>query len=154
MKRRLILPAMLLTSLLAVPCVMALAEDDAAEEPALLCPISGRKVNTSATAEHNGGTIYFCCGKCVKAFNADPSKHATKSNYQLVASGQAKQQACPITGKPSKAETAIEVGDAKVSVAFCCKRCKAKASGATGDDQLAMLFGEKAFEKGFKVPSE
>jgi hypothetical protein len=38
-----------------------------------------------------------------------------------------------------------------VKVAFCCGGCKGKASKVEGDEQIALVFGDKAFDKGFKA---
>ena len=70
---------------------------------------------------------------------------------QLVQTKQAKQVACPLTSK--------DIGDAlaevaKLEIGLCCKGCKGKLDKAEGDDKLALVFSEKAFEKGFKVPEK
>jgi len=38
-----------------------------------------------------------------------------------------------------------------VSVAFCCGKCQGKVKDAKGDDQLALVFADKAFDKGFEI---
>jgi len=102
------------------------------------------------TADYKEGKVYFCCGNCPKAFAKDEKKYATKANAQLVATKQAKQHKCPITGKDVNSEKELTVGGAKVQ--FCCDNCKGKVDKATGDDQLELVFSDKAFEKGeFKV---
>ena len=78
-------------------------------------------------------------------------KFATKANMQLVQTKQAKQVACPLSGK--------DVGDAVAKVAgleigLCCNNCKGKVDKADGDDKLALVFSEKAFKKGFNVPKK
>ena len=67
----------------------------------------------------------------------------------MVVTGQAKQVNCPFTGKVLNPDTAIEVSGAKV--AFCCNNCKGKAARYTGEEQFNLIFGDNAFEKGFKV---
>ena len=118
----------------------------------ITCPISGKEVNKKATAEHNKGKVFFCCGNCVNAFGKDPSKWITKANFQLVATEQYKQKGCPLSGGKVKASTIIKValGDAKVPVGFCCPKCQGKAEGAKGDKQLDLLFSAKAFGNAFK----
>ncbi len=54
-----------------------------------------------------------------------------------------------MTGKELNAETTIEIGG--VDVAFCCKNCQGAAKGKEGAEQLELVFGDKAFEKGFKI---
>lgn len=118
-------------------------------EKKLLCPLSGEAVNKDASADYKGGKVYFCCDGCKAKFEADTAKYATKANEQLVASGQAKQTACPLTGGTCKAATAIDVDGNKVC--FCCNNCKGKVTAAEKDKQLELVFGDKAFAKGFKV---
>jgi YHS domain-containing protein len=115
----------------------------------ILCPVSGKAVKAESSLDYKGGKVYFCCDKCPAAFEKDTANFATKANLQLVATGQAKQVKCPITGKDLNSETAIEVGGVKV--AFCCNNCKGKVSKAEGDEQLNLVFGDAAFKKGFEV---
>lgn len=42
------------------------------------CPISGKPINPEMKTEYKGKTVYFCCGGCPKAFEADPEKYAVK----------------------------------------------------------------------------
>ncbi len=114
--------------------------------------MSAEVCRTSAKAErsvdYKGGKVYFCCGNCPKKFDAE--KNAVAANHQLIATKQAKQDKCPVSGQPCKAEHKITVNGA--TVAFCCPNCKGKAEKATGDDQMTMLFSNAAFDKaGFKV---
>jgi len=106
------------------------------------CPVSGKPVNPEAFVEYNGGKVYFCCNNCPKAFQKNPAKYEAKANHQLAQTAQLKQVACPITGKPINASTAIDVQG--VQVAFCCNNCKGKVAKATGDEQLELVFGAKA----------
>ena len=39
-----------------------------------VCPVSGKEIAATASVDHNGKKVYFCCGNCVKAFEADPAK--------------------------------------------------------------------------------
>ncbi|MGN6136800.1 MAG: hypothetical protein ACTHOU_20150 [Aureliella sp.] len=105
-----------------------------------------KAIDQTKSLDWKEGKIYFCCANCPKAFSADKEKHAAKANAQLVATKQYKQEACPISGAKLDDSTAIEVRGAKV--AFCCTKCKGKVEAAKGDEQLDMVFGEKAFEKG------
>jgi len=46
------------------------------------CPVSGEEFVVDASspkAEYNGKTYYFCCGDCLKQFQADPAKYANKT---------------------------------------------------------------------------
>ena len=111
------------------------------------CPLSG-KAATENSVDYKGGKVYFCCENCPKAFDA--KKHGTKANAQLVATGQAKQAKCPLSGGKLNPDTAITVAGAKVC--FCCEKCQGKVEAAKGDEQIALVFSDAAFEKaGFKV---
>jgi YHS domain-containing protein len=102
------------------------------------------------TRDYKDGKVYFCCDNCPKEFDKDKAKYATKANAQLVATEQAKQGKCPLTGKDVDATKELTVGGAKVQ--FCCGMCKGKVEKATGDDQLSLVFSDDAWKKGeFKV---
>ncbi|MBS0264315.1 MAG: hypothetical protein JSS02_20420 [Planctomycetes bacterium] len=101
-------------------------------------------------ADYKGGKVYFCCDNCKGAFAKDEKKHATKANTQLVATGQAKQGKCPLSGGKLDKDTEITVAGAKVQ--FCCNNCKGDVEKLKGDEQAEKVFGEDAFKKAdFKV---
>lgn len=101
--------------------------------------------------DYKGGKVFFCCDNCPKKFDAE--KNAVAANHQLIATKQAKQTKCPISGAPCKAAHKITVNGA--TVAFCCEKCLAKAEKAEGDEQAKMLFSNEAFDKAnFKVSSK
>ena len=136
---------------LLVATVMA---EDKKEEKVKLegikCVVSGQKA-TENSVDYKGGKVFFCCENCPKAFSKDTAKFATKANAQLVATGQAKQAKCPLSGGPLNPDTAITVGGAKVC--FCCEKCQGKVKEAKDAEALELVFSDKAFEKaGFKVP--
>ena len=113
------------------------------------CPVSG-KAATQNAVDYKGGKVYFCCENCPKAFSASTAKFATKANAQLVATGQAKQAHCPLTGGKLNPDTAITVAGAKVC--FCCEKCQGKVKEAKDAEAAELVFSDKAFEKaGFKV---
>ncbi len=117
-----------------------------------LCPVSGKAADMAVAVDYNGGKVYMCCPGCPGVFKKDTAKFAAKANQQLVVTGQAEQVGCPLSGGKVNADTTVELCGVKVG--FCCNGCKGKATKAEGDVQLAMLFGEKAFKKGFKVKSK
>lgn len=129
----------------------AFAVTDAALKSAH-CPVSGQDVTAEAHSDYKKGEVYFCCEKCKAAFDKDNAKFVTKANMQLAATGQYKQQACPITGNKLNPDTAVKVGDTKV--AFCCNNCKGKAESMSDEERVAKLFDEKSFEKGKFVKVE
>ncbi|MDB5389829.1 MAG: hypothetical protein JWM11_5475 [Planctomycetaceae bacterium] len=115
-----------------------------------MCPVAKTKAaKEDKSVEYRGAKVYFCCGGCPEAFKKDTAKFASRANMQLVVTGQAEEKKCPFTGNDLNKDTKIKVGDA--DVCFCCEKCQAKAEKATGDEQIDLVFGDKAFDKGFKV---
>ena len=113
------------------------------------CPVSGKECAADTGVDYKGAKVYFCCNNCPKAFAKDTAKYAAKANAQLVATGQAKEIKCPLTGKPLNTATAIKVDG--VEVCFCCNNCKGAVEKLTGDEQINKAFGDDAFAKGFEV---
>jgi len=131
---------------------VAHAADKAKKKAQVKCPVSGKLASKEFTAEYKGGTVLFCCPKCPGAFKAKTDKFAAKANHQLVLTGQAKQVKCPIAGRALNPKTAIQVAGAEV--AFCCNGCKGRAEGMKEAKQITVLFGDKAFDKAFKVDAK
>jgi YHS domain-containing protein len=146
MKARLFVAALAVAGLIVGASLNG--EDKADPLAGVKCPVSGKKINPEAKVEYKEGHVYFCCEGCPAAFKEDTAKFATKANHQLVATGQYTEKVCPITGNKLNAETAIDLGGAKV--AFCCNNCKGKVEKAEGDAKLELVFSDKAFEKGFE----
>ena len=142
---------------MALPVLVLSAALYAADEVKLdgiNCPVAGTKPAKAANAvDYKGGKVYFCCGNCPKAFEKDSAKFATKANTQLVSTGQAKQDKCPISGAPCKEDKVSTVDGAKVY--FCCDMCKGKVDKADAKDKAELVFSDKAFEKAnFKVAAK
>lgn len=164
MRTRWTFGALFVAALLALPTVLAQEEKDAEKEKdevnleEIKCPLSGQAVDAERTVEHKGATVYFCCPNCIAGFKKDPAneRFAAKVNYQIVATKQAKQQACPLSGQELADGTDVEVGYAKVAVGFCCPNCQKKAKSTTEEDKLIMLiFGDQEkFAKAFKIGEE
>jgi len=134
---------------LAFVAIAAVVAAEGVKIEGVKCVVAGSKAAKEANAvDYKGGKVFFCCQNCPKAFAADTAKFAAKANAQLVATGQARQAACPLSGGKLNPETKITVNGA--DVCFCCEKCQAKAKDAA--DQVEFLFNDKAFEKaGFKV---
>ncbi len=113
--------------------------------------ISKNDAKAQNSADYKGGKVFFCCGNCLAKFKADPSKAAVAANFQLIATGQAKQIKCPLSGRDLNPDQSIKIG--KVTVGFCCANCKGKGEKAQGDERLQLLFSDAAFAKAFKVGS-
>ena len=142
--------AALAAAVLIVSASLHAADEKKDPLAGLKCPISDKPVVAASATDYKGGQIYFCCKNCPKAFSKKTAKYSAKANAQLVATGQAKQKACPISGKSKlNPETKIKVNG--IAVSFCCNGCKGKVKKAKGDAQINLVFSDKAFDKGFKV---
>lgn len=90
-----------------------------------LCPVGGEKIDRKVFIETKQGRVYFCCPKCIKPYEADPAKYATKVHAQrLLLGGPRVQVTCPVTGKPIDPKISLDHHGQKVY--FCCKNCPAK----------------------------
>jgi hypothetical protein len=140
--------ASLLTAAQAVDEKKKTDKKPAAEEKfTATCPVSGQPAKEDVTTSYKKKNVYLCCGKCKAAFEKDNTNFTTKANHQLVQTKQFRQAKCPFSGGDLVKGTNVKV--AKVAVRFCCDKCKAKAEGAKGDDQVAMIFAEEPFKKAF-----
>lgn len=143
------------TVLMTVTCLMMAAVVIGADEkptkkgPELKCPVSGGPAKMENACAYKGGEVYLCCDKCPTEFAKNTAKYATKANHQLAQSKQARQEACPLSGGPLDKEKSVKVAGVKVT--FCCEKCQGKVAEAEGDAQIALVFSDAAFDKGFKV---
>jgi YHS domain-containing protein len=137
---------------LAFVAVASLIAAEGVKLEGVKCVVAGSKAASEKNAvDYKGGKVFFCCQNCPKAFEKDTAKFAAKANAQLVATGQAKQEKCPLSGGALNKDTKISVAGA--DICFCCEKCQAKAKEST--DQVEFLFNDKAFEKaGFKVSAK
>jgi YHS domain-containing protein len=131
--------------LAAVVCFVVTASAAVKEPKDAACPVAGKACNPEKSADFAGGTVWFCCGTCAKAFAGDPTKFAAKAHQQMVSTGQLVQKGCPFSGGPVKAGTQLAIGDAEVG--FCCNNCKGKVEKASPDERVTMVFGN--VDKGF-----
>ncbi len=140
----------LVASLVLFAFVSSLIAEEAKKEFKASCIVAPKKAaKEDKSLEYKGAKVYFCCGGCPDAFKKDTAKYATRANMQLVQTGQAKEVKCPLSGADLNPATKIKVGD--VEVCFCCDKCKGKTEALKGDEQLELVFSDKAFDKGFKV---
>lgn len=42
------------------------------------CPVSGKAIKSTVSAEHEGQKVYFCCEGCVDGFKKEPAKFTAK----------------------------------------------------------------------------
>jgi YHS domain-containing protein len=154
MKTRWMVMSLSAALMLAVGLQAAKEESSSKEkEFKATCPVSGKPAGEDHMVKlKNGEKVYFCCDNCPKAFAKSPKKFDAQVNRQLLETGQVKQVACPLTGKPLNKSTLTDVGTTKV--AFCCDKCEAKYNAASDEEKLKMVFSNAAMKKGFKRTSE
>ena len=128
---------------------VAVAEKKEVNLKGAKCPISGKPAKNidGSSVAYKGGKVYLCCAGCPTAFKKDTKKFAAKANFQLYATKQAKAVKCALTGRDLNATQTVKIDGQ--DVAFCCGGCKGKVSKAA--DKVALVFGDAAFAKGFKV---
>lgn len=139
---RLTLAFALLLGLLLPGAVSARADVDPST---LKCPVSGQDCDGEVSAAFGGGKVWFCCEKCLAAFEQDPAAFTAKARRQMVASEQLQQTGCPFSGNKPLPDVNLAVDG--VSIGFCCPGCRARVAKAGPDEQLEMVFGKKS--KGF-----
>ena len=126
---------------LAMVCGARLLAEDAIKPEDAKCPISGKPCKADKSVTFEGGKVYFCCGNCPKAFEADSAKFAAKARQQMVQTGELEQVHCPISHQAFKADKSLAVGGATVK--FCCDKCKGKVEAMSADDQVAACFAKE-----------
>jgi hypothetical protein len=150
LKRKLLLVPLTTVAIVIAGGLSLAGDDEKGFKPK--CPISGGAPNTDVSVDCNGGKGYLCCSGYVIAYREDSAKYAAKANHQLVGTGQAEQNGCPLTGGKTNPSTTLEI--AGVDVNFCCGGCRGKVAKAEKDAQIETVFGAKAFAKGFLVASK
>ena len=113
----------------------------------MLMPAKG--VKAKHAVDYKGGQVFFCCKGCAGKFAKNPSKYAEKANQQLVATGQFKQMACPLSGGDMDDDQVVSVSG--IEVKFCCGNCVNKVGGQANDAaKSGLVFSDKSFAKGFE----
>ena len=77
------------------------------------------------------------------------AKYTSRANYQLVVTGQAREVACPFTGKPLNPNVPT-VRVYGLDVGFCCHACHQTAANADMLTRLDLIFGD-AFRTGYVI---
>ncbi len=153
MKTRWIVLSLCPAMLLVAGGLKAAKEESATKEFKATCPVSGKAAGESHMVTlKNGEKVYFCCDHCPEAFKKNPKKYELQVRRQLLETGQIKQVACPLTGKPVNKDTMVDVGATQVG--FCCDKCQAKYNKASDQEKLKLLFSNAAMKKGFKKTGE
>ena len=86
------------------------------------CPLSGKDVDAAQKSDVSVN-IGLCCEKCQAKFSGDAKMKLEAVKKYVGSTEKPAHKECPISSKPAKAETAA---DAKITVAFCCEKCKAE----------------------------
>ncbi|MEE2825831.1 MAG: hypothetical protein VYE64_04300 [Planctomycetota bacterium] len=143
---------LLLSAVVISAAWVGLVTDDGPDLTGVKCIVNG---NAAAKAdkhsEYQEGHVYFCCGNCKAKFDASPAKFTVKANHQLALTGQYVQVASPLGGKCAEGMS-VNVGGVEV----CFSNEKQMKRVADAPDLAAkakMVFGKKAFAKGFKPKS-
>ena len=129
------------------------AEDDKPkkkkEVTSVKCPVAGKeiKIADAKVVDYRKAKVYVCCDGCKGKMDKDASPFAVKANQQLVKTKQYRQAKCPLSGGKLNKEQKSKV--AGTMVRFCCEKCKGKVDDAKGDEQLALVFSDKAFETAY-----
>ncbi len=114
----------------------------------ITCVVAPKPATQDKSADYKDGKVYFCCDGCAGKFAAAPDKFSTKANFQLVATKQYVQKACPISGRDL--DPAISTKVAGTQVSFCCDGCKGSVDKAEGDEaKMKLVSADKPFEKAF-----
>ena len=106
----------------AIAACFALTSFASADAVNTKCPISGKAIDAAQTSDVSAN-IGLCCGKCQAKFEGDAKLQLEALKKHVGSTEKPANKECPISKKPVKAENAV---DAKVTVAFCCEKCKAE----------------------------
>jgi hypothetical protein len=109
----------------------------------------GRKPKPGLTTAYKGGVVQFCCKECIGDFKNSTSKFAAVANHQLVATRQAKQERCPVTGDAFDPAISAEV--AGVVIRFANDGALATIRNSDEAQRVILVFGDSAFGKAFRI---
>lgn len=124
MKRTIICVAVALAAALSIGLFSARAEpkkDGATSAPQ--CPVMSQPVNFFVKTDTRDGPVYFCCGRCIEKYTANPAKYASKVDAQRKALDALPkvQVTCAVSGEPVDPKVSFE-HDGKTIYA-CCPKC-------------------------------
>ncbi len=65
------------------------------------CPVMGEPINFAKRVATDDGPAYFCCGRCMEKFQAEPRKYAAlvAAQRKALASRPKVQVTCPVSGE-------------------------------------------------------
>ena len=124
-------------------------QKQAVEKSGAVCPVTARPISASVAIDYQGAKVYFSSPDSIPIFQANLAKYASRANYQLVVTGQAREVACPFTGKPLNPNIPT-VRVYGLDVGFCCRACQQTAAGVDMLTRLDLIFGD-AFKTGYAI---
>jgi len=86
----------------------------------VLCPVSGKPVDSKVSIEQDGQQVHFCCQGCVSKYQADPKKYA-----KALAGSYTYQTKCPVMGGDINPAAFVDLKNGK-RIFFCCPPCQKK----------------------------
>lgn len=103
----------------------------------------------------SGAKLQFCCDQCLQmykspvdlAYGAKTYLWPVTAHHQFVATGQAKQVKCPVTG--DKMDPAITLEVVGIKVAFANEQARKKVADADAWTRQTLVFDYDAFGRGF-----
>lgn len=115
----------------------------------LKCPVNRSAVKRELHSDYGEGVLFFSDDEAMAQFDKKATSFAAEANYQLFLSGQAKQKACPVSGKPFDEDVFIQVKSKQV--AFESRLAKVKIDRARPLTKFKKIFGSSPFKKAFEV---
>ncbi len=88
----------------------------------VVCPVSGKPVQSKIFTTYKGKKVYFCCKGCKKAFEKNPKKYLKKLPQFASTQPIKKQMVCPMSGKPVNPKIFTVYKGRKIY--FCGQGCK------------------------------
>jgi YHS domain-containing protein len=89
-----------------------------------LCPVMGKKIDSTSFTDIQGQRVYHCCPKCSEKLVADPDKYFKKSASQGVLFENI-QKNCPVSGEALEDRDVYSDFEGR-RIYFCCKKCQKK----------------------------
>ena len=84
----------------------------------VICPVTGKPVDTKISAEHNGSKVHFCSPMCANKFKRDPAKYET-----VLANSYTYQTKCPVMGGNVDPQSFTTLAGGQ-RIYFCCAGCE------------------------------
>jgi YHS domain-containing protein len=81
-----------------------------------MCPVSGHPADLFVSTKTDAGPVFFCCGDCIKDFEAHQDKYteAVAAQRKELAKLPRVQVVCPVTGEPCDTKISVDVMDQKI----------------------------------------